>query len=73
MANPRVSNTAARYVAKAMCAVAPDQRAEVLLAVIAHAQAGLEQLRTGTVVERVHDLTFAERARELLGLDLEAA
>lgn len=50
--NPHLSNTAARYVAKAMTRVNPIQRAELLREMIAHAEAGLRVIETGSAQDR---------------------
>lgn len=50
--NPDVPNTAARHLVKVMTCVHPAQREELLTWVIAHAEACLRQIRTGTAEER---------------------
>lgn len=54
--NPDVSNTAARYVAKAMTRVNPAQHEELLLATIEHALEGLAVLRSKPRTARIETL-----------------
>jgi hypothetical protein len=55
--NPDVSNTAARYVAKAMTRVNPVQRRALLAEMIKHAEMGLRVVDGGTF----HDMPAQAR------------
>lgn len=71
--NKNVPNTAARHVNNAMRRVHPAQRLELLREMIAVAQAGISVIETGRAPTGFLDPspTFAQAARELVGVDIE--
>lgn len=71
--NPNVSNTAARYVAKAMCKVHPAQRDELLAEMIRAAEAGRRHIATGSAPGYPPTPDFSAMARDLLGVELAVA